>query len=66
MMFTYYFKTKDAVGESCDKQVFRTREEAVCYHCGKTISADKPAARLIMRDGQIRMLHLSCSRKACS
>lgn len=65
MMFTYYYKTKDGKGESCDKQIFRTREKAVCYHCGKNIAADKPAARLVMRDGEIRILHLNCSRIAC-
>ena len=64
-MFTYYYKTKDTVGESCDKQIFRTRENMVCYHCGKKIAADKPAACLVMHDGEVRILHLDCSRITC-
>lgn len=78
-MFIHYYKTKDSVGERCDKRMFRTRKEEICYHCGKMIPADRNAVKLRMTGGQnrvyiqhqqeeqceIRVLHIVCAKQTC-
>lgn len=49
----------------CEYQVYVTKNERLCYHCGMLIPANSQTILLLTERGEHYILHKSCADKSC-
>lgn len=59
-----YYWAENCSPEHCTARKIKTKNKALCYHCGKTIEEEAPAIILETKNDTY-LLHLPCYQKSC-